>query len=73
MSMSWLQVLPAKQYYENHYWKLFASCLRCCDMYLGLERLFLCILAKKNPQNKNTDYEPSLCTGSRKYEEKEIT
>lgn len=44
-------------------------------MYLALERLFLCILAKKkkSPQNKNTDYEPRLYTGSRKYEEKEIT
>lgn len=53
MLISWLQMLQAKQYYEKHYWNLSASSLRCLDMYLGLciylgpERLFLCILAIK--------------------------
>lgn len=71
MPMIWVQMLPAK-----YYWKLFVVGLRCLDMHLGPERLFLCILAKKIKKVNSIlhiDHEPRLCTARKKYEEKEIT
>lgn len=59
----------------KYYWKLFVVGLRCFDMYLGLERLFLCILVKKIKKVNfilYIDYELRLCIVRKKYEEKEI-